>query len=197
MAVIGKRTHAAEALDILNTFKQTWDWNHIPDGWRRIGSGCFRQVFLHVDSNVVYKTETQSGYDPEYGSAAEVRNARRLRSGTDGFVGSYIRIPPTSCFTINNELVVAMERVSGTLFADIEPEGRMGFREACWELYRLGFMDMHDANFFVDADRYLVPVDMACPIRKGQGDTRTITWMRNDVGDFGKRVKEEMARRGW
>lgn len=164
MALVGSRKDAAF---ISEWFEQAQSWSNTPVGWTLLGSGSFRAVFLHIESDVAYKLDCAGYEDPGYDSRQEVSVARRLRKRTF----SKVRIPATSGYNIGGKFVVAMERVDGTMGGSSNPAT---FREGLLELFRIGFMDMHEWNYMIDSDGFVVPVDMASPISKRQSDIRVL-----------------------
>lgn len=191
MAHIGNRAHAQE---ILNYCRDN-NAGSLPDGWSHVGSGCFRTAYRHDATGVVYKVDHSyrgGRGDGAYCSRNEVRNAQRLIKRTGGFIGKFVRIPKVSGFKFGKELVVAMEAIVGTLFADLEEFERNAYHLACLELYNVGFEDMHNRNFFLDSEGYLVPVDMACSVKPGKGDLRTISSYRSVP-----EIQKVLESRGW
>lgn len=170
MAYIGTRAHARAATALMDDTKE----------WRSVGTGSYRNAWLHIPTNVVYKVGCSGAWgDAQYESPAEVRNAQRLwRQMNGAFPSAHVRIPRVSGYTVDDELVVAMEYVKGHMltWGDLSEPGHLPetTRRGLWELYRIGFADMHNSNFLIDEDGYVVPIDLASPCRKGCGDTRTL-----------------------
>lgn len=172
MAHIGNRAHATfihNWYHDLNRSNMTYEerksarvlLRKAPDGWLRLGNGSYRVVYLHIDTNVVYKVEVRLADGEGYDSATEVRHAQRLRRGSDnGRIASHLRIPVTSGFRIGEYMVVAMEAVRGAMldgYSGKHVKGRV-------QLLELGkFEDMHCYNYIVERGGVVVPIDMASP----------------------------------
>lgn len=180
MPLIGTRQHAEQ---ILNAHRN----GAIPAAFSRVGSGSYRVVYLHKETNVVYKVDTRNHCcddcdvtEVAYSSKAELRNARALRNRQL----KHVRIPAVSGFTINGELVLAMEYIKKVRSRPSD--------EALLELYGLRFADMHGMNFMVDAQGKIVPVDMASP-RNSYPDLRCL----HDMQDQSFYDAERQRRWGW
>ena len=167
MPIIGNRKDAETALSLHRS--SSWGSDAGGKDWTRIGSGSFRDCWLHKPTGVVYKIESNSygGYT----NASELRNARALKR--ESFM--HVRIPKVSGFKIDRELVLAMEHVKGPLGSEVstteKPEARKELHEKC------RFEDMHGANFIFDEDGYIVPIDMGSTRRKSKefADSRVLT----------------------
>ncbi len=168
MALIGTRTLAAQIL--LHRRNGGGDL----DGWKVAGGGGFRTAYLHLATQVIYKVQGCSDPTDEYGSHYEVRHAQTLyRRSNNGILGTRVRIPKTSGFTIGDDYVVAMEYIQGRQLgwgpSTEAAEGR-------WELFTLcGFHDMHQGNYVVEPSGHVVPIDMGSPRKRtGEADTRLV-----------------------
>lgn len=131
-----------------------------PEGWVRLGSGCYRSAWLHKESNVVYKV--QHRYTNDYGqsNAGEARNLKRyyLTKLPKG-----CRLPRFRHFELDGRSVMAMERFDKLLkyvsYYD-DPKGyhaRLAhLQEALRDLW-----DLHGANLAIDEENeLLVPIDL-------------------------------------
>ena len=180
MAIIGNRRHAAFAYGMAREhFDPT-------EGWEKTSGGC-RKVYIHKPSGVVYKVD-HSKTNPEhyrwgYDNAAELAVGQRLGRKTranDYWWGAYVRIPKVSGFTINGEIVIAMQYIA-------EASGEGISREAANELLSLGMGDMHSGNFIVDVDGVIWPIDLGSPVSKrsrgGHYFDRPDTRMMHNVRD--------------
>ena len=165
MAIIGNRRHAAFAYGMAREhFDPT-------NGWCRTSGGC-RKVYIHEPSGVVYKVDHEQTH-PEhyrwgYDNAAELTHARRLAAkckANDYWWGAYVRIPKVSGFTINGEIVIAMQYIAEAPIVDKWTKPAIS-REAANELLSLGMGDMHGNNFIVDVDGVIWPIDLGSPVSK-------------------------------
>ena len=153
-ALIGNRAHAAEAVENYNALLDGFD--SATGEWSCIGSGCFREAWLHMASDVVYKIEIDDS-EPDYGNRAEWRNARALRR----MLWENVYIPLTSLYVLpSGAEVIAMEHIDGTLG---KSQGSNSYYSKGYlELSRkAGFSDMHGANFKINSKGKIVPIDMA------------------------------------
>ncbi len=129
-----------------------------PDGWKFLGNGSFRSVWLSPEG-VAYKVEHDTSYT--YQSVEEVT---KLGIAWDRGPIKGCRLPKFHSYIVgDDDLVIAIEAINGvTLYESEEkysPEG-LDYYDLLSEIesaYRLG--DMHDENAIVDEDGYLVPVD--------------------------------------
>lgn len=129
-----------------------------PEGWERLGSGCYRIAFL-APSGTVYKVQSSSSsYQTNEAEAYTLRRYmfRKLPKGC--------RFPRYQLFMVTEgEGVMAMERVASLLkeHSRYDGEGRRirGLRNDLVEtLYDLH--DLHDANIGVAEDGAVVPIDL-------------------------------------
>lgn len=124
-----------------------------PD-WEYVSSGSFRDVYLHVPTQTVYKFQSwrRDGLD-DMGNEQEHANAEALRL----LIWCHVYIPRTALFYVNGIDVLAMEYIRGERVSGTHMDGRQ-------ELFfkgRLG--DMHSANYFV-VENTIVPVDLGSPM---------------------------------
>lgn len=126
-----------------------------PEGWRYLGNGSFRSVWLSPEG-VAYKVNhSDDPWDTQ--SEEEVNNLGRAwsRGPLEG-----CRLPKFHHYVVDDEYVVAIEAISGVTLYEYEGPERDELYDLLREIedtYRLG--DMHDENALVDEDGYLVPVD--------------------------------------
>lgn len=126
----------------------------LPADWECVGAGCFRSVYLHKPTGVVYKVESDWS-DEGYDNVTEWENARTLSE----YVWNYCYIPKVEIFPEAGN-VLAMEYVKGT-----QPGKTAESEKGRRELYKqAGFADMHAANWIWDEHHRVVPVDMASPL---------------------------------
>ena len=129
-----------------------------PEGWTRLGEGCYRIAYLSPDG-VVYKVQLSGGYsyqtnEGEYRKYNNLRIAYRMPKGA--------RFPLMCNFRIEGEDTVnAMDMVGPTL-NKYEGEDRhkliATWSSLAWTM-QLG--DAHHANVAVDEARKLVvPIDL-------------------------------------
>lgn len=72
-------------------------------GFRAIGEGCYRQAFLHLTTNLVYKVGAT------YINNNEVMNARNLGWGTHNLDGVCVRVPRTEELWIKGDVSVIVQ----------------------------------------------------------------------------------------
>lgn len=169
-ATLGSRAHAAQAMMLRS------DHNVVPEtmGFEKVGSGAFRNAYLHVESDVVYKVDGM-GRQWEYTNRGEVRTARILAK----MEWNRVRIPKVALFTFKGKgrdkwasdtdeaptgkwdvFIVAMEHIPGPIGRDVpnswDHPGYTEFRDAVgWK--RCG--DMHGGNYKIHDDMF-VPIDL-------------------------------------
>lgn len=131
------------------------------DEWEYLGSGCYRNAYLHKPTGVVYKVQRNGAVG--MGNVGEYNTAERLREKQ----WEHVRIPLVSLYHFgenfmdpNERPVLAMEYIEGTLGGD---EG-MGYMHPGWREFNRngGCGDMHRQNFVISTDDMMVPIDMAC-----------------------------------
>lgn len=162
MPLIGSRTHALRAYEVVQGLIEDNNFEHI-------GSGSMRDCLMHKETGVVYKVQTWECED--YTNDVELRNARTLRRRKF----KHVRIPKTSGFTVNGALIIAMEMITGTLGTHADPKAAKAARKELFE--RCRFADMHGENFIIDENEMIVPVDMGSPIHRSTiyADRRVLT----------------------
>lgn len=131
-----------------------------PEGFKALSGGGCRSVY--ANDEVVYKVQTNdSEYMRGYGNLTEYNHARALRNQSEnGWIGR-VYIPATSGYSFGSHLVIAMERIHGTEAKWTQSE--TGPRaEALWQLFMLGFGDMHAKNYMWLNSRKaaVAPIDM-------------------------------------
>lgn len=160
-------------------FISQWWYDHpfaaAPAGWRKLGAGSFRVVYLNEAENVVYKVEGQPDEDMAWTNRQELRVARALRKRNL----NNIYIPLTSGFTLKSgELVIAMEYIKGSVGNRYRHSERRGkVFQARKELSDLNFEDMHWNNYrwIKTPVLKIVPIDMASP-RRSKYDADDRIW---------------------
>ena len=116
-----------------------------PDGWRLLGSGCYRTAYLHEDSNVVYKLDRHKGWSRQ----SNERENTQLRSKWLLKLPKGWRFPRWNLFLFEGDGVMAMERVDTLIMHCEVPEIRERWDEDRYT--RLSYMsDLHDENVGVD-----------------------------------------------
>lgn len=160
----GSQEIAEELLTLVQRQIDENDWNILdshPD-WEYVSSGSFRDVYLHVPTQVVYKYQSWRTDDADdMGNEQEHQNAAYLRM----LVWQHVYIPRTALFWVNGIDVLAMEYVKGESVSGTHAPGRM-------ELFLKGGLgDMHNGNYFAVGD-HIVPVDLGSPMNAGMGDRR-------------------------
>lgn len=161
-ALIGTRSRARSIQKWFNDHRDNWYDAIPPKGWKKVGSGGTRIVYLHEESGVVYKVCSYRHED--YDNHAELENARSLYRrvrNNDQWWGAYVRIPKTSGFSFEDNLVVAMEYIEGLMGYQSPDNSSQRARE---ELHSVGFSDMHGKNYIVDKDGTHWPIDMGSPL---------------------------------
>lgn len=135
-----------------------------PEGWERLGSGCYRVAFLGP-SGAVYKVQQRypKHLNDYYGqsNAGEAATLRRLmfRKLPRG-----CRFPRYQLFELDGRTVIAMEKFDKLLkdYSSYSDEGRLYYdlqRHLVSALSEL--WDFHGGNLAVDeANKQLVPIDL-------------------------------------
>jgi len=130
-----------------------------PEGWEYIGRGSFRSVWFSP-SGVAYKVSHRVTIRNRQ-SVEEVAN---LASAWEKEVPEGCRLPKFDKFHIDDELVVAIERIVGDTLYEFVREGNdeSDYYERmrdCERRYRL--IDLHDENVIIEESTgLLVPVDL-------------------------------------
>lgn len=121
-----------------------------------LGSGAFRDVWLHEESAVVYKRDVNPDSYAAYCNRGEYRRAKRMLRRcmqNDQWVGTYVRIPKVAGFDFGDgNFIIAMQYI----------KGKKKYPHDAYQEYvrimRQG--DSHDNNFQWDGEA-LWPTDMA------------------------------------
>lgn len=129
-----------------------------PEGWTRLGNGCYRIAFLHEASGVVYKVQFNYRYSGQ-SNAHEVATIRRyyLKKLPEG-----CRLPRYGWFEESG--VIAMERFTKLLknYSSYEREGSVYWgRLRRLQDFLRDVYDLHGANIAVDErTKEIVPIDL-------------------------------------
>ncbi len=86
-------------------------WGPTPKGWKKIGQGSYRDVYL-APSGVVYKLEKVNYFTEA--NVKEFENYRRIKSKR---VRGW-KVPKTQLFMVDSNPVIAMEFVDGEKHKD-------------------------------------------------------------------------------
>lgn len=129
-----------------------------PEGWSRLGSGCYRIAFL-APSGTVYKVQNSpTSYQSNRDEAATLRRymLRKLPKGC--------RFPRYQLFMVSeDEGVMAMERMESLLreYSHYKAEHRRirNLRNDLIETLH-DLSDLHDGNIGVAGDGAVVPIDL-------------------------------------
>jgi hypothetical protein len=128
-----------------------------PDGWEFLGRGSYRSVWLSPEG-VAYKV----GHEHYNGNQCldEISNLKNAwaepRRVPDG-----CRLPRFEGFSVNGDLVVAIEKINGVVLDSYRGVDREKYREIAQAVERaFRLWDMHGENCMVeDGTGHLVPVD--------------------------------------
>lgn len=128
-----------------------WEYPEPPEGWSRLGSGCYRVAYLSP-SGVVYKVQGRYSEDDDQrwqSNISEVRNLRRyhLKRFPKG-----CRLPRWNSFEFpGGKTVVAMEKFD-RLVRSLSWRERDATREARTRMVGMvhDLHDLHDANLAYD-----------------------------------------------
>lgn len=131
-----------------------------PEGWKRLGKGCYRIAYLSPDG-VVYKVEHDyGGAGWPQSNRGEDKNLRRYRFTK---MPEGCRLPRWQYFELDGKGVMAMEKFDTLLwqFGRYE-EGNGKYYVALrrLSLLMIDIGDFHAANLAVDPNGLLVPIDM-------------------------------------
>lgn len=130
-----------------------------PQGWRHLGSGCYRSAWLHLESGVVYKV--QHGYLNSWQSnEGEAETLRRyfLKKMPKG-----CRLPRWQYFALDGRGVIAMERFSMLLRQVSRYQDPNGYHDRLRLLQGVlgDVSDFHGGNLAIDEESdLLVPIDL-------------------------------------
>lgn len=151
-----------------------------PNGFRRIGEGCYRTAYLDKKNSVVYKIGSYEA------NISESEISRKLRRKSSKSLGFTLRIPHTRTYRmpITNQYgndypnnVIAQEFAANSNFtycnsqdawmAEIPPCNCKGRSEICFaEVHDKvasfsGLSDIHGANLLMDKDKAFWLIDMS------------------------------------
>lgn len=152
-----------DAQFIYNWVRERSSWeaesDSTPEGWERLGSGCYRVAFRSPEG-VVYKVQLlRNSYQSNSGEFKYLRKlwlSFRMPRGT--------RLPKHELYSFDKESdsVIAMECVPRVLssVSTYSEEGRklQSLRNTLCDLLP-NFWDGHNGNFAVTDDNVLVPID--------------------------------------
>lgn len=131
-----------------------------PDGWVRLGGGCYRVAYLNALEGIVYKVERRygTGGQTNEGEFQQLRSMRltRLPRG--------IRFPRYHLYSLDGRTVAAMEYLPKLLndFNRYNGEGvtYWNLRSKLCDTFP-DLWDMHGANIAVDENtKEIVPIDL-------------------------------------
>lgn len=132
-----------------------------PEGWERLGYGCYRAAWLHIASGVVYKVQHDS-YGSFQSNKVESYNIRRywFKKMPKG-----CRLPKHQFFALDNpeDGVIAMERFGRLLKAVSVYQDPHGYHDRKLPLLNAlrDVYDLHGSNLAIDEENeLLVPIDM-------------------------------------
>lgn len=132
-----------------------------PEGWRRLGAGCYRTVFL-APSGVVYKVEQY--YNDNPWSQSNKSEDAKLRKYRFRKMPQGCRLPRWSFYELDGRGVMAMERFDKLLrsYGRYTEEGAKYYQALSRLTDRLVETgDWHSANLAVDTENeLLVPIDL-------------------------------------
>lgn len=131
-----------------------------PQGWTRVGRGCYRVAYLNESEGTVYKVEHS------YGGFGQTNEGEylKLRSMMLTRLPAGIRFPRYELHRLDGRTVAAMEYVPRLLadFSNFEPDGNI-----YWSLKNVlcrtfpDLWDMHAKNVGVDVNtKEIVPIDL-------------------------------------
>lgn len=131
-----------------------------PEGWKKLGRGCYRAAFLSP-SGAVYKVQ----HSYEYSSQSNAGEAETLRRYWLTRMPKGCRLPRWSLYELDGKEVMAMERFT-KLLNDFPSCGE---GSEYWGLLTdlndviNDQWDFHGANLGVDVEAgLLVPIDLGC-----------------------------------
>lgn len=158
MGMIGNAKDAQIIADVARKYAPRKD---VPPGWKYLGSGAFRWVYLSPDG-VVYKVNRYVG-DEEQSNEIEYRTIVKLLKENTTFPKG-TRLPRSTYYSSSD--VMAMEYFEDTLakarksLAEDQVSKYISLRNLL--ALECGLGDMHDFNVMIDNEtRELVPVDLA------------------------------------
>jgi len=163
--MIGNEVDARFIRDWYRETTQNASWatpNKVPEGWKYLSSGCYRSVYLHVESGVVYKIERDRNYTGGQTNEGEYNNLRLYRFKR---MPKGCRFPRWAFYAFEDQdNVMAMEYFTH-LLKEYSRYDEKGSRH--WENLRKirnvlqGIWDLHGANLAVDqTTEELVPIDL-------------------------------------
>lgn len=153
---------AEEALFIRDWFiasKNDYTAPRTPEGWRRLGAGVSRCVFLSEATGVVYKVEKR--YSNEGSGQSNRKEAEAIRKFYLRKLPADCRLPRFYLHELDGKPVMAMEAFTTLLRDALDPQSYAGTRSQLELLTRL--WDLHDQNLAVDeVNKQLVIIDWGC-----------------------------------
>lgn len=159
--MIGNETDAEFIRDYVMDIEGDYyrDGSVAPEGWQRLGSGCYRSAWLHEESGVVYKVQHtySNSWQSNEGEADTLRRHffKKMPKGC--------RLPRFRYFALDGRGVIAMERFS-RLLRDVgyyqDTEGYHNRLSDLQDALR-GVSDFHGGNLAIDEEnKLLVPIDL-------------------------------------
>ena len=137
------------------------DREQTPDGWVRLGSGCYRVAYLNELEGIVYKVEHRYGVAYGQTNEGEFQNLRSMRLTR---LPKGIRFPRYHLYSLDGRTVAAMEYLPKLLS---EFSRYVGEGATYWNLQSKlcdtfpDLWDMHGANIAVDENtKEIVPIDL-------------------------------------
>lgn len=131
-----------------------------PDGWVRLGSGCYRVAYLNALEGIVYKVERRYGSAYNQTNEGEFQQLRSMRLTT---LPKGIRLPRYHLYSLDGRAVAAMEYLPKLLASF----SRYGEGQTYWNLRGKlcetfpDLWDMHGDNIAVDENtKEIVPIDL-------------------------------------
>lgn len=134
-----------------------------PEGWKRLGAGCYRVAYLSPDG-VVYKVQQHYAKPGQWQSQSNKGEAETLRRYWLTKMPKGCRLPRWGFFELDGRGVVAMELLGRTLsqVSQYSPEGSRywGALGRLQDVMR-DVYDLHGGNLAVDEENQkLVPIDL-------------------------------------
>lgn len=134
-----------------------------PDGWRRLGEGCYRVAYLSPDG-VVYKVQHYYAEPGQYQSQSNKGEAEALRKYWLKKMPKGCRLPRWGFFELDGRGVIAMERFNKTLshYSQYnDPGSRYWILVEHLQGVLCDVYDLHGGNMAVDEENQkLVPIDL-------------------------------------
>lgn len=120
-----------------------------PEGWKLLGSGCYRQGWLSPDG-VVYKVEHAYDLDSDQTNKGEAANGVRILTRCK--LPNFVRLPKFTFYELDGRGVMACEYVKRT-----NPEPVVPWQAVRYDVQRaITVGDLHHGNVCANGGKWVI-----------------------------------------